>query len=172
MTPDDRSLTIGHWTLGDLQVFREILRETWHDAYGGFIAAVDLDGYLDDHYSIEMLSELFRSPRVTGYIARVNGEPAALMRTEFNDEKRRLYVSSMYVRPRFQGRGIGGHLLGRAEGEARERGADSLWLGVMVKNTRALDWYRRIGFTFVEEAPFVMGASSADHLIGFRTLTS
>ena len=172
MTPDDHALTIGRWTQDDLPVFREILRETWHDAYGGFIAAVDLDEYLDDQYSIEMLGELFRSPRVTGYIARVNGEPAPLMRTESDEEKRRLYISSLYVRPRYQGRGIGGQLLGHAEREARERGADSLWLGVMVKNTRALDWYRKIGFTFVEEAPFVMGASSADHLIGFRPLTT
>ncbi|MBP1678989.1 MAG: Histone acetyltransferase HPA2-like protein, partial [Bacteroidetes bacterium] len=76
------------------------------------------------------------------------------------------------VRPRYQGAGIGGRLLEHAEREARERGADALWLGVMVKNTRALEWYKRIGFMFVEEAPFVMGASSADHLIGFRPLTS
>ena len=73
--------------------------------------------------------------------------------------------------PRFQGAGIGGQLLERAEREARDRGADALWLGVMVKNTRALEWYKRNGFAFVEEAPFVMGASSADHLIGFRPLT-
>jgi ribosomal protein S18 acetylase RimI-like enzyme len=164
--------TIDRWTPDDLPAFREILRETWHDAYGGFIAAVDLDRYLDDHYSLEALGELLRSPRVTGYIARVNGEPAALMRTEFDEAKGRLHVSSLYVRPRFQRAGIGSRLLGHAEREARERGADALWLGVMVKNTRALEWYKRIGFMFVEEAPFVMGASSADHLIGFRPLTS
>jgi diamine N-acetyltransferase len=169
---DNGSLTIGYWTPDDLPVFRDILRETWHDAYGGFITAADLDRYLEDQYSLEMLGELFRSPRVTGYIARVDGEPAGLMRTEFDGEKRRLYVSSLYVLPRFQGRGIGARLLEHAEREAHERGADALWLGVMVKNTRALDWYRRIGFTFMEEAPFVMGESSADHLIGFRPLTT
>jgi len=171
VTTAERSLEIARWTLDDLPAFRDILRETWHDAYGGFIAAVDLDGYLDDHYSIEMLGGLFRSPRVRGYIARVDGEPAGLMRTEHDEEKKRLHVSSLYVRPRYQGVGIGGQLLELAEREARERGADSLWLGVMVKNTRALEWYRRVGFSFIEEAPFVMGSSSADHLIGFRPVT-
>jgi ribosomal protein S18 acetylase RimI-like enzyme len=161
-------IAVARWTQEDLQVFRDILRETWHEAYGGFIAREDLDSYLDDQYSLEMLGELFRSPRVRGYIARADGEPVALMRTEFDQDRRRLYVSSLYVRPRFQGAGLGSLLLERAEQEARERGADALWLGVMVKNTRALEWYRRIGFTFVEEAPFVMGASSADHLIGYR----
>jgi ribosomal protein S18 acetylase RimI-like enzyme len=158
------------WTPDDLPAFREILRETWHDAYGGFIAASDLDGYLDEQYSLEKLGALVRSPHAAGYIARVNGEPAALMRTEFSEENRRLYVSSLYVRPRFQGTGLGSMLLARAELEARRRGADALWLGVMAKNTRALEWYRRKGFTFVHKAPFVMGASTADHLIGFRLL--
>lgn len=168
MNSGDRSLTIEYWTPEDFSLFREILRETWHDAYGGFITEADLDGYLDRHYSLDMLAELFRSPMVTGYIARVDGEPAGLMRTQFHEERRRLYVSSLYVRPRRQGTGIGGRLLDRAECEARERGAGELWLGVMVKNTHALEWYRRKGFVFVEDAPFVMGSSSADHLIGFR----
>jgi ribosomal protein S18 acetylase RimI-like enzyme len=162
---------IARWAEDDLPTFREILRETWHDAYSGFIDPRDLDEYLEDQYSLEMLRELYRSPRVSGYIVRVEGEPAGLMRTEHDAEKQRLYVSSLYVRPRFQNQGIGGRLLDRAEEEARERGATSLWLGVMVRNTRALEWYRRAGFSFVEEAPFMMGSSTADHLIGFRLVT-
>jgi ribosomal protein S18 acetylase RimI-like enzyme len=171
VSPDPQLPVISRWTEDDVGIVRDILRETWHDAYGGFIAAHDLDAYLDDQYSPGMLGELMRSRRGSGYIARVVGEPAGLMRTEADAERRRLYLASLYVRPRFQGTGIGNRLLLFAEAEARERGAETLWLGVMVKNTRALEWYRRKGFAFVEEAPFVMGGSIADHLIGFRPVT-
>ena len=50
-------------------------------------------------------------------------------------------------------------------------GADSVWLGVMTKNIPALEWYRKLGFDFVEEAPFVMGNTTVMHLIGRKKIT-
>jgi hypothetical protein len=32
-------------------------------------------------------------------------------------------------------------------------------------------WYRSLGFSFVEEAPFTMGKATVRHLIGFKLLT-
>ncbi len=46
-----------------------------------------------------------------------------------------------------------------AEERARELGADRIWLGVMVKNAKAVGWYRRMGFTVPEAAPFTMGST-------------
>jgi len=40
----------------------------------------------------------------------------------------------------------------------------------MVKNTGALAWYRNKGFQFVREAPFSMGATTVEHLIGFKII--
>ena len=45
-----------------------------------------------------------------------------------------------------------------------------IWLGVMLQNTRTRQWYERIGFVFVKEEPFTMGATSVPHLIGYRPI--
>jgi ribosomal protein S18 acetylase RimI-like enzyme len=57
-----------------------------------------------------------------------------------------------------------------AEDRAVALGMSEVWLGVMIQNTPALEWYKRTGFHFVEEAPFTMGNTTVVHLIGYRTI--
>jgi ribosomal protein S18 acetylase RimI-like enzyme len=57
-----------------------------------------------------------------------------------------------------------------ADTRAKELGADRIWLGVMVKNNQAVTWYKKMGFTVTETAPFVMGSTTVDHYIGFIPL--
>jgi hypothetical protein len=40
----------------------------------------------------------------------------------------------------------------------------------MVQNSRTMQWYERIGFVFVKEEPFTMGATSVQHRIGYRPI--
>jgi hypothetical protein len=40
----------------------------------------------------------------------------------------------------------------------------------MVKNRRALDFYRKVGFLFIKEEPFTMGKTTVSHLIGYKKL--
>jgi ribosomal protein S18 acetylase RimI-like enzyme len=50
---------------------------------------------------------------------------------------------------------------------ANEKHYGKVWLGVMKQNTKAVEWYKKLGFEFVEEEPFTMGATKVLHLIGF-----
>ena len=43
-----------------------------------------------------------------------------------------------------------------------------VWLGVMVDNRRAIDWYVRQGFIFEESKPFTIGKTTIDHLYGYK----
>jgi ribosomal protein S18 acetylase RimI-like enzyme len=49
--------------------------------------------------------------------------------------------------PRLQGRGVGRHLISTLVAALRERGAARLHLGVRRANTRAIGFYRHLGFT-------------------------
>lgn len=49
--------------------------------------------------------------------------------------------------PRLQGRGVGGRLLRRLLDELRARGVPGVHLGVDARNTRAIGFYRHLGFT-------------------------
>jgi hypothetical protein len=40
----------------------------------------------------------------------------------------------------------------------------------MKQNIKALEWYKNLGFVFVEEEPFQMGLTGVMHLIGYKTI--
>jgi ribosomal protein S18 acetylase RimI-like enzyme len=161
---------IREWTEADLPDVRNITWVTWVATYASFIPLEDLRGYLDEHYCVEALAVLLKDPEFRGLIAVEEGKPAGYAKVKYNPTEKRCYLSSLYVLPEFQGHGIGKKLLTNGEAIARTFGVDEIWLGVMVQNTPALEWYKRIGFQFVEEAPFTMGNTTVNHLIGYRKI--
>lgn len=162
---------IRSWRDPDIETIRTITWETWVDAYSSFIPVEDLRTYFDRAYSAQALRDLRAQPNVDGFVAEIGGETVVgYLKTHLEKDEGRFYVSSVYVLPSYQGQGIGGKLMRAAEERALAAGMKQVWLGVMVQNTAALEWYRRNGFSFVEEAPFTMGRTTVNHLIGFRAI--
>ncbi len=70
-----------------------------------------------------------------------------------------------YVDKAWQGRGVAGALMEAAKHRARERGANSMWLGVWERNLRAQAFYRKHGFTPVGRQVFVVGTDPQTDLV-------
>ena len=153
------------WTDDDLPALRQIAWETWKATYGGFIPEEDMRAYHDEHYALPALRGLRRRPSARGFIARSEGTPVGYMVMALNPE--RCSISSIYVLPSHQGAGVGRLLMEEARGVARSNGFDRIWLGVMEKNRATIGWYERLGFRFPEQAPFQMGSTTVNHLIGY-----
>jgi ribosomal protein S18 acetylase RimI-like enzyme len=158
------------WRREDLAAIQRLLLETWLDAYVPFIPREDLTGYFHKQYSLAKLELLFADPDVTGLVAEVDGVVAGYAKLYHARAEERFYLHQLYVLPSKQGLGLGHRLMGCAEERARELGADRIWLGVMVKNDRAVGWYKKMGYTVMQTEPFVMGATSVDHYIGYVPL--
>ena len=163
-------IVIRPWEKSDLASIRGITWESWISTYMSFIPESDLKSYFNIHYAEESLLSMFDDPSMHGFIAAMDGQVAGYARLFFNRDENRLYVSSLYFLPAFQGQGMGNRLLEAAEGYATEKGLDELWIGVMVKNKRALDFYRKVGFQFIREEPFTMGKTTVSHLIGYKRI--
>ena len=159
------------WTVADIDTVRRIARETWKATYGPFIPDADLEGYLNTRYAVAALTENIRDPNIRGYLASSEGRDVGYMIVSTPATEDRCYVSSVYVLPACQGKGIGRALMGEARRYARDRGFDRIWLGVMTANSAARAWYERSGFIFVEKAPFTMGSTTIEHLIGYQKFT-
>jgi ribosomal protein S18 acetylase RimI-like enzyme len=113
---------------------------------------------------------MFVDDNVYGFVAEASKAVVGCARCIHARAEERFYLTSLYVLPRFQQRGIGARLLNEAEQQAEACGYDRVWLGVMEKNTIACAWYKKIGFTFVEEAPFTMGTTTVQHVIGYKPI--
>jgi len=164
-------IVIRPWKKSDLASIRRITWESWISTYLSFIPECDLKFYFDIHYTEEFLLSMFDDPSMHGFIAAMDGQVAGYARLFFNRDENRLYISSLYFLPEFEGQGMGSRLLETAEGYATEKGLDELWIGVMVKNRRALDFYKKVGFQFDREEPFTMGKTTVSHLIGYKRMT-
>ena len=163
-------IVIRPWQKSDLESIRRITWESWISAYLSFIPETDLKSYFDIHYTKESLLGMIDDPSMHGFIAERDGEAAGYARLFFSRNENRLYVSSLYFLPAFQGQGMGRRLLEAAEGYAAEKDLNELWIGVMVENRRTLEFYRRVGFQFVREEPFTMGKTTVSHLIGYKRI--
>jgi len=163
-------ITLRPWQRSDLASIRRITWESWISTYLDFIPEDDLKSYFDLHYTEESLLSLFDDPSMQGFVAATDGRAVGYARLFFSSDENRLYVSSLYLLPEFEGQRIGSRLIEAAEGCATEKGLDELWIGVMVKNRKALDFYKKVGFHFVREEPFTMGKTTVAHLIGYKRI--
>jgi ribosomal protein S18 acetylase RimI-like enzyme len=163
-------IAIRPWQKSDVASIRRITWGAWMSTYLSFIPESDLRSYFDTHYTEESLLRMFDDPSLHGFVAEMDGQTAGYGRLFFSRDENRLYVSSLYFLPEFEGQGMGSRLLEAAEGYATEKGLEELWIGVMVRNRRALDFYRKVGFQFVREEPFTMGKTTISHLIGYKRM--
>lgn len=165
-------ILIREWTAADIPSIRRITWETWIATYASFVPTEDLRAYFEEHYSENALAALMGDSTNDGFLSTVDAIPAGFVRTHWEAPETRFYISSLYVLPQFQGRGVGVGLMRASERTALALGVSTVWLGVMEQNIRTLQWYRRTGFSFVEKAPFTMGTSTINHLIGWKQITT
>jgi diamine N-acetyltransferase len=159
--------TVRRWTLDDLSLIQDVLWKTWLDSYSPFIPEEDLRAYFAEHYDLDSLRTLFHNPMADGFVAEEDGKVVGFMRTARDPEENRYYVSSLYVLPQYQTKGLGKSLMKRAAQEAKAFHLDRLWIGVMVQNHHTVDWYKSMGYQVVRTEPFQMGKSNVEHHIGF-----
>lgn len=92
-------------------------------------------------------------PELVGYAHLAAGPAPAAVQGPAPLELKRLYVSRAW-----HGRGVAQALMDAVLDAARDRGAETVWLGVWERNPRAVAFYARYGFRRVGEHTFVLGA--------------
>lgn len=89
--------------------------------------------------------------RIVGYAKLLESEPEPCVGGEA------IEIERIYVDSGAKGRGIGGKLMQRCIDEARAAGFPILWLGVWIRNERAVAFYKKWGFEIVGTHVFVLG---------------
>lgn len=158
------------WTLDDTNEIQKVLFNTWLASYSDFIPMTDIQWYFNNYYSDINFARLFDDTNTTSYVAEIKKNIVGYARMKINEEQKRCYLESLYVLPEFQGKGIGTDLLKIVEKNALKNSFHQIWLGVMEQNIPSLEWYKKLGFQFVEQSPFQMGKSTVNHFIGFRDI--
>jgi len=132
----------------DLGAVRALLRVTWHQVYDRILDPGRVEEIIGRWHAEALLTSQLDRPRSSFLVAcdagGVVGHGFAYMR-----EPATLVISRLYVLPSHQGRGIGLRLLEALQ--ERHPEAATLHLFTAAENPRAVAFYRREGFTLVEE---------------------
>lgn len=89
---------------------------------------------------------------LVGYAHLISGDVPDAVEGFAPMELKRIYVSKTW-----QGRRVAQSLMDASINAARDRGAQTLWLGVWERNPRAVAFYAKYGFSRVGEHRFVLG---------------
>ena len=163
-------VAVRKWKQSDLPAIQQVAWDTWADAYGAFIPESDRRFFHEAYYALDKLKNLYISGLVDGCVALADDEIVGYSKTYWNEQRSEFYVTSLYVLPKYQKFGLGKMMLEYGMEIARKYDVDRIWLGVMVDNKPAIEWYERQGFTFIENRPFTIGKTTVDDLIGYKLI--
>lgn len=128
----------------DLDEVRRLLVETWHATYDPIYGPEQVSAITDEWHSMEALRA--RLDMTDGeFVLADDGEAIAGMAfARAMEEGSVVMLHQLYVRPGYQGRGVGGLLLEEVEDSFPE--ARTIRLEVEEANRRAVSFYEGYGF--------------------------
>ncbi|HEY0459435.1 MAG TPA: GNAT family N-acetyltransferase [Pyrinomonadaceae bacterium] len=163
-------------TRRDAKLISVLGTTTFYEAYFEQDTPPDLADYIHDAFNLEkILSEIedphaeffiiFLDGRAVGYAKLRTGSKADDVKTENSIEMQRIYMVE-----RVFGKGIGEILLNHCRQTAKERGFQTIWLGVWEENRRAQRFYEKHGFRRVGTLTFTYGDSVGINFVLERVL--
>lgn len=170
------NLTFRKCVTDDLPTLQELSRSTYDITFRHLNTPENMTAYLDSAFDLDKLRDELLDPASDFYFLHAGGMLAGYLKlnegsaqTDTHDPAS-LEIERIYVTRDFQGKGLGGALIGKAIETARRRGKSYVWLGVWEKNENAISFYKRYGFYESGKHSFVMGNETQSDYIMQKNL--
>jgi len=170
-------LTIREGTIDDLLILREFSYRTYNETFSHMNTTSNMKSYLEQAFDISKLRDELSNRSSLFYFLYVDEELAGYLKlneciaqTDINDLQS-IEIERIYVAKEFHGKGVGSILLNKAIDIANIRKKLYIWLGVWEKNDKALLFYKRNGFYFIDKHSFFMGEDEQTDFIMRKDLS-
>ena len=158
-------ITIRLASQNDVGIITDLGRSTFIQAFSHLNDPVNFQTHLDRYHKLETIEEEFQAPKNQFYLAEHHGQPAGFCKLVLNENEGHpkltgyscLELERIYVLEQYQGMHIGYHLINMAETVGRNKNFDILWLGVWEKNLKAIEIYKKWGFSEIGSHTFDLG---------------
>jgi ribosomal protein S18 acetylase RimI-like enzyme len=147
----------------DINALRQLSIVTFLDTYQVHNTEEDMQLYIVQHFSHEVLLNELNSKENFFFIAMLEGQIAGYIKLRTNHElpqlknKRSIELERIYVVKHLQGTGLGNRFIQYGIEFAQNKGYDTIWLGVWTKNEKAIKFYKKCGFEVFGEHKFTLG---------------
>jgi ribosomal protein S18 acetylase RimI-like enzyme len=161
----------------DAGLLAELGARTFSDTFAADNTPADMAVYLASAFNPEQQASELADPQCLFQIAETNGEAVgyAMVRSgnvlaDVTGDKP-IEIVRLYVSRESLGSGVGAALMEACIGEAKQRGYQTLWLGVWENNHRARAFYRRWNFREVGTHVFHLGDDPQTDILMQRTIS-
>jgi ribosomal protein S18 acetylase RimI-like enzyme len=155
---------------------QRISRQTFYEAFSAVNTEDDMAMYLEHSLSIEKLSAELSNENTEFYFAQLNEQIIGYLKfnvgeaqTDLQDEQA-LEIERIYLLINYAGMGVGQLLMEKAYQVAQIKKIKYIWLGVWEHNTRAIQFYKRNGFSEFGSHMFKLGNDDQRDILMKRQL--
>lgn len=157
-------------------LLQEISIETFNDTFKDQNSAANMNAYLERAFNLKQLEKELSTISSNFFFIYYNDEPAGYLKVNLNDAQSEkmgdesLEIERIYIRNKFQGKGLGKYLINKAIKLAIEQSKKMIWLGVWERNDNAIGFYKKLGFVQTGAHSFYMGDEEQIDIIMSKTL--
>lgn len=144
----------------DCHTIVDLGKKTFVETYAEVGANEALEAYVRQKFSPEKIEEELGNPSSRFYIGFVNDIAVAFTKLR-NDRKAKglegrnaIEVERIYVLKEYQGVKVGKEMMEECKRLAAEEKYDTIWLQVWQRNSKAIQFYQKLGFVVFETAIF------------------
>ncbi len=169
-------VSIRRATVTDAAALAAFGAKTFADTFGAFHSASDLALHLAETFGVPQQTAELTDPAMVTLFVEIDGALAGFTQVyagavpEWVTGPAPMEIKRFYIDTPWHGQGVAQRLITAAYAAARERRAETIWLGVWEQNPRAIAFYRRQGFTPVGAYTFMVGTDATTDLLFARTL--
>ncbi len=165
----------GKAKLSDALRISVLLKTVYIQAYAVDGITFEFANFITKRFSTALIENTIKKNPNQLIVAYQNGNPIGVAEIIYNSTCpiRKISVpelSKLYVLERFYGKGIGFGLMKEAEKEVVKSGFKEFNLEVYIKNTRAINFYKRQGYTSIGNVDFPMEANTYENLVMNKVL--
>ncbi len=159
-------------TPADIQSLADLGAVSFVDAFGDLYSDEDLNLFLEQAYSAEVISAELANPDRIYRLAEQDGRLLGYCKLGLNGgfdhdfgERKVMDLKQLYLRGNTTGKGVGSDLMDWAIDEARARRYDVMALSVYSGNHGGQRFYERHGFKKIADTYFMVGNQRDDEYL-------
>ena len=156
-------MNIRYGTTDDAKMLSELGAKTFYDTFARDNTPENISLNMKRSFSTEVQFNELSNPNIIFLIAELENRHVGYAKLKLDSKNESITgtntieIERIYSLQEYIGKGIGKALMQAAIDEAKQKGCDSIWLGVWEKNPRAINFYKEWGFREVGSHIFTVG---------------
>jgi len=135
-------MNIRHAEPEDSEQIHDVALKSWKDTYIQILSEEAIEEVVEAWYDIDKLEEQVEDPIF--YVAEEDENLIGFVHASVEDSKATLH--RIYLKPKYQGQGVGSKLYQKVEKDVRDKKADKIELEVLAENQKGVRFYQKQGF--------------------------